>query len=68
MTKPWQNKSGCSDFTAYNAIKNVSAEEQKIERAAGMIVTTVKNILELAGFEPIGRIQIKHKKSGKVFK
>lgn len=68
MNKPWQNGSGCSDFTAYNAIKNVIAEEQKIERAARMVVTTIKNILELAGFELVGRIQIKHKKSRKVFK
>ena len=68
MTKPWQNGSGYSDFTAYNAIKNVSTEEAKIDRAARMVVNTIKNILELAGFEPIGRIQIKHKKSGKVFK
>ena len=68
MNKPWQNGSGYSDFTAYNAIKNVSAEEVKIDRAANLIVNTVKNILELAGFELIGRIQIKYKKSGKVFK
>ena len=68
MNKPWQNGSGCPDFTAYDAIKNVTAEEQKTERAARMVVTTIKNILELAGFEAVGRIQIKHKKSGKVFK
>lgn len=68
MSKPWQNGSGCSDFTAYEAIKNVTAEEQKTERAARMVVTTIKNVLELAGFELVGRIQIKHKKSGKVFK
>ena len=68
MNKPWQNGSGYSDFTAYNAIKNVSAEEHKIDRTANLVVNTVKNILELAGFELMGRIQIKHKKSGKVFK
>ena len=45
--KPWENGSGCSDFTAYNAIKNVTAEEQKIDRAARMVVTTIKNVLEL---------------------
>jgi len=68
MSKSWQNRSGYSDFTAYNAIKNVTAEEQKVDRAAHLVVTTIKNILELAGFEPVGRIQIKHKKSGRVFK
>ena len=68
MNKPWQNGSGYSDFTAYNAIKNVSAEEQEIDRAARLVVNTIKNVLEIAGFELVGRIQIKHKKSRKVFK
>ena len=68
MNKPWQNGSGYSDFTAYNAIKNVSVEEVKVDRDARMVVTTIKNILNLAGFELVGRIQIKHKKSGRVFK
>ena len=68
MNKPWLNGSGCRDFTAYEAIKNVQVEEQEVDRAARLVVNTVKNVLELAGFELIGRIQIKHKKSGRVFK
>lgn len=68
MNKPWQNGSGYSDFTAYDAIKNVCAEERKIERDAHVVVNVIKNVVNLAGFELIGRIQIKHKKSGKVFK
>lgn len=68
MSKPWQNGSGYSDFTAYNAIKNITAEEVKVDRAARSTINVIKDILELAGFELVGRIQIKHKKSGKVFK
>lgn len=66
--KPWLNDSGLPDPTAYKAIKNVTAEEVKVDRAARLTVNVIKGILELAGFELMGRIQIKHKKSGKVFK
>jgi hypothetical protein len=66
--KPWLNNSGVPDPTAHNAIKNVTAEEVKIDRAARLTINVIKGVLELAGFELVGRIQIKHKKSRKVFK
>lgn len=70
--KPWLNGSGCSDPTAYAAIKNIQNEErirnQPIDDAAHKVVTTIKNILDLSGFELVGRIQIQHKKSGKFYK
>jgi hypothetical protein len=70
--KPWLNDSGCPDPTAYEALKHVQAEEKQrwhhVDDSAHMVITTIKNILDLSGFELIGRIQIKHKKSGKVYK
>ena len=30
MAKPWENNSGCNDFTAYRALKAVEEEEQKV--------------------------------------
>lgn len=70
--KPWLNGSGCPDPTAYAAMTNIQHEEkirnQPIDDAAHKVVITIKNILDLAGFELVGRIQIKHKKSGKIYK
>ena len=70
--KPWLNGSGCPDPVAYNAMKNVQKEEkilnQPIDDAAHKVITTIKNILDLSGFELVGRIQFKHKKSGKIYK
>ena len=66
--KPWLNGSGLPDPTAYKAIKNIAAEEERIDRAARLTVNVIKGILELAGFELVGRIQIRHKKSKKEFK
>ncbi len=70
--KPWLNSSGCPDPTAYEAIKQVRKEEkirnQPIDEAAHKVVTIIKSILDLSGFELVGRIQIRHKKSGNVYK
>jgi hypothetical protein len=70
--KLWLNGSGYVDPTAYAAMKNVHSEEkirdQPIDEAAHKVITTMKNILDLSGFELVGRIQIRHKKSGKIFK
>ena len=65
------NGSGCPDPTAYEAIKHIQSEERKSNRVdndAHTVVTTIKNILDLAGFELVERIQIRHKKSGKIFR
>ena len=72
LGKPWLNCSGYYDPTAYEAMKNIQHEEkiqnQPIDEAAHKVVTTIKNILDLAGFELTERIQIKHKDSGKIYK
>lgn len=69
--KPWLNNSGCPDPTAYEALKRIQADERKLKDAdadAHLLVNVIKDILDLAGFELIGRIQMKHKKSGKIYK
>lgn len=69
--KPWLNDSGCPDPTAYEAMKHIQKEEKRfshVDSNAHMVVTTIKNILDLSGFELVERIQIKHTKSGKIYK
>jgi hypothetical protein len=69
--KPWMNDSGCPDPTAYEAMKRIQKEEKMVNRVdedAHTVITTIKNILDLAGFELVERIQIRHKKTGKYFR
>lgn len=70
--KPWLNNSGCPDPTAYAAINNIRKEEkiqnQSVDDKAHKVISTMKNILDLSGFELVGRIEIRHKKSGKIYK
>ena len=65
---PYFNHEGYPDATACHAIENVSKEEKQMEKQIGDIIHVVKVICDLAGFEVIGRIQFKHKKSGRMFK
>ena len=69
--KPWLNNSGYPDPTAYEAMKHIQNEEKRsshVDSDAHMVVTTIKNILDLSGFELVERIQIRHKKTGKIFR
>lgn len=61
------NASGCKDLTAYYALKNIEAEE-RAEARYKKLLNTIFNICELAGFQLEGRIVLKDKKTGKVWR
>ncbi len=65
---PFNNGEGYPNPTAYHAMKSVMQEEKELERKVHNLVNVLKFIVDWAGFEFIGRVQIKHKKSGKEFK
>ncbi len=61
---PRKNASGCSDITAYNAIQNIDEEEEEFKK----LLRTLRYICNVAGFEFDGRICIRNKESGRVYK
>lgn len=65
---PYFNDSGCADPTAFHALKPIIKEEHDLDKRVHNLVNCLKFIVEWAGFEFIGRIQIKDKKTGKEFK
>jgi hypothetical protein len=65
---PRYNASGCADPTAFEALKPIIQEDAALEKKVHNLVNTVKFIVDWAGFEMIGRIQIKDKKSGREFR
>lgn len=62
------NSSGYADPTAFEALKPIIQEEQEMEEQVSDLVFAIKMICDLAGFEVMGRIKFKHKKTGKEFK
>ena len=64
MNNDRYNASHCLDMTAYRAIENIEAER----RYVGKIMKTIFNILELSGYELDGRIAIRNKSTGRVWR
>jgi len=65
---PMFNASGCKDPTAYEAVKQVSGEENELNHMVHKLISLVKDLVDFSGFEVVGRIHIKHKRTGKEFR
>lgn len=65
-----KNYEGYADPTAADAIS--SADREKKEREMSELnhwaITTMRSVADSAGFEIVGRITLKHKRTGKIFK
>lgn len=62
------NKSGCPDPTAYMAIKKVSKEEEELYLKVLELIKVFRNIANFAGFELVGRVHLRHRKTGREFR
>lgn len=67
--KPWENAEGYNDPTAYNAIKNISREEQEaLDAKVNLLIKVLKFIISESGFELAARIELRDKKTGRCFR
>lgn len=64
MGNPYLNASGLPDPTAYKAIKEVTEEEQRFQ----MLLRTIKNVIHLADYELENRIELRDRRTGKVYR
>ena len=65
---PYFNHEGYADPTAFLATKEIIKEEADLEKKVTILVRAIREIAELAGFEVVGRIHFRHKKTRKEFK
>lgn len=63
MAKPWENNSGCNDFTAYRALKAVEEVEQRVAD----FIRSIKTLARLSGLEITNWVQITVKKTGNTY-
>lgn len=68
----YKNSEGYVDPTAgaaMAAVKHEEKEKQYTELADRnhRLIQVIRNVVDIAGFEIVGRVTLKHKKSGKVF-
>lgn len=63
-----RNASGANDPTAYAALKPIVKSETEVDRQVHKLIAVIKNVADLTGFEVVGRIEFRHKESGREFK
>lgn len=63
-SKPWQNKSGCPDPTAYVVEKPISEEQKRVDE----LVWVLKKIIKWAGFDLLNRIELRERRSGRTYR
>lgn len=65
---PRKNAEGYPDLTAYNGMKKVVREEDDADKRAFELVGVLKFIIRAAGFELTERVQLKDKRTGRVYR
>lgn len=65
---PKKNAEGYNDPTAYLGMKEIIREETETERKNRLLIQVFRLVADLAGFEIVGRITLKHRKTGRIFK
>lgn len=63
---PLSNASGYPDPTAYYGMQPVVQQEAK--QAISGLIHCIKTMTDFAGFEVVGRITLRDKATGKIFK
>lgn len=64
----YKNSEGYSDPTAGVAMGPAKKQEQEIDKLNHKVMQSFRLLLDLAGFEIVGRVTLRHKKSGRIFK
>lgn len=62
------NASKYPDPTACAALQSALDEQEDEERRVKKVISTVKNVLDFADFELLARIEIRDKRTGKIYK
>lgn len=65
---PYSNGEGYADPTAYAGMKPIIQQETEEAHFISNLIHNLKFVVGLAGFEVVGRITLKEKSTGKIFK
>lgn len=65
---PRNNSEGYYDPTAYLGLASIIEEENALQSDANTLIKVLKYIISKSGFELISRIEIRDKKTGKIFR
>ena len=71
-TNPMKNAEGYCDPTAFfgtlPVVKEDARKDAIVRNCAKKLISTLKAVAEMAGFEIVGRVAVKHTRTGKEFR
>ena len=62
-----RNRDGYIDPTAYEALKSIM-NDTKAEKKAAYLISVLKYIIRESGFTLENRIELRHRKTGRIFR
>lgn len=65
---PKRNASGLPDPTAHDALLPIAQAEEELEARTTKLIKVLKGIIDLAGYDLMARIELRDRKSGKIFR
>lgn len=65
---PYRNPEGYADPTAFHALMNIQSEQDADEIRMQRVIKTVKNMIDLAGFDILNRIELKSRDTGRIYR
>ena len=65
---PWKNAEGYADPTAYEGLKPVIREETEQQPRVSALVRVLKYVIDAAGFDLLNRIELKDRKTERVYR
>ena len=63
-----KNKEGYSDPTAYKGMMSVLREETDQQRRLSALISVLKYIIDIAGYDLLNRIEVKDRRTGKEYR
>lgn len=60
----YYNGSHCPDPTAYKAIKNIDDKDERLNK----VIRELKTLIEYRGFELVGRVVLRDKETGRIYR
>lgn len=62
------NASGCADPTAHDALLPMVQADTELERRTNALIKAIKTTIDLAGYDLIARIEVRDRKTGRIFR
>ena len=65
---PSHNPEGYADPTAHDALEPVQREQLEADHRLARLIKTLKNTIDLAGYDLLNRIELRDRSNGRIYR